>query len=542
MNKLFLSTVISLILFPFSLFAQISYGGMPYAVKNKLDPPKIESINNKELYFIDSAYSKDCSALEFAHILSFESSLGDEYWTVNKLANGDKLYRLGIESSAALNIGLYFKNVYIPEGAEVFFYEPEMNYFYGSYNHTNNTESGFFSSELIVGDKIVVEYYEPKSVSGKGSLELFEVLHAYRSSFFRANKDFGDSGECEVNVNCSEGWGKAQQKDAVVRLLIKSGNAGIWCTGTLINNTSLDKTPYVLTADHCGKFSSEEDLLLWRIYFDYQSSGCANPEIEPERKTVVGCTKVAASSNTEELGSDFFLIRLIDEIPIEYLPYFIGWNRDGSGSSQGFTIHHPQGDIKKISLFTDPLEGANYSDGINRGFWKVSWSQTANGHGVTEPGSSGSPIFDDEGYLIGTLSGGAASCSALTAPDYYGKFSVHWEDNGLAIDQQLAPWLDPENTGLSKLEGIYLGIDEFKTDQKKGFTLVPNPAKNNIRIQLKIQSRDVKVDLFSISGQKLRTYYFVDSSNINISNLSKGIYLVKLTSESQTYVNKLIVE
>jgi lysyl endopeptidase len=150
------------------------------------------------------------------------------------------------------------------------------------------------------------------------------------------------------------------------------------------------------------------------------------------------------SSNTEELGSDFFLIRLIDEIPIEYLPYFIGWNRDGSGSSQGFTIHHPQGDIKKISLFTDPLEGANYSDGINRGFWKVSWSQTANGHGVTEPGSSGSPIFDDEGYLIGTLSGGAASCSALTAPDYYGKFSVHWEDNGLAIDQQLAPWLDPK--------------------------------------------------------------------------------------------------
>jgi hypothetical protein len=47
----------------------------------------------------------------------------------------------------------------------------------------------------------------------------------------------------------------------------------------------------------------------------------------------------------------------------------------------------------------------------------VVWSE-----GTTEPGSSGAGLFDRRGRYRGTLSGGFASCSLRTEPDWYGRF------------------------------------------------------------------------------------------------------------------------
>lgn len=543
MNKRIQFLLITLFVLPISLLAQLTHGGTPLALNNKLDQPQLTKTDNSELYYIDSSYSKTCSAMEFARFLEFETTLGDSKWTIDKLENGDKLYRLKIKSDEALAVALYFKDFYIPKGANLFVYDPGLEEVFGAYTHENNTKEGYFSTEMISGDEIVVEVYEPQSVEGETKMHLFEVLHAYRRPFASLEKDFGDSGNCEVNVNCPEGNGKTNQKDAVLRLLIKSGSSGLWCTGSLINNTRQDRTPYVLTADHCGKFSSDDDMLQWRFYFHYQSANCENPAEEPQLKTLIGCELIAASNNTGELGSDFFLVKLTKDIPEGYNPYFIGWNRDGVASDHGYTIHHPQGDIKKISTYSDPLISDTYSSGgIVNGYWKVTWSETTSGHGVTEGGSSGSPIFDKNGYLIGTLTGGQASCAALLAPDYYGKFSVHWQNNGNESDEQLAPWLDPDNTGQMKLSGVYLDIEELQAGDRKGFTLLPNPARELVEIRLEDQIQDVQVDLLNINGQLIHTYYFSNSSTINISGLSKGVYLVKVTSSSLSYIKKLVKE
>jgi hypothetical protein len=541
-NRVQLILAVAILSFPLFLSAQFSQGGIPYALKEKMSLPPLNIVDNSELYDIDSSYTKDCSAMEFARFLPMEVVLGSPKWQTNILASGDQLHRLAISSPGAKAIALYFKDFHIPGGASLFFYDPELEEYYGSYTSENNSEQGFFCSEMLAGDKIVVEYYEPKQVAGEGSMKLFEILHAYRTPFSHANKDFGDSGDCEVNVNCPEGYGKANQKNAVLRLLIKNGSSGSWCTGTLVNNTSVDKTPYVLTADHCGKYSSDEDMNLWRFYFSYQSAGCENPEEEPNRKTLIGCEMIAASSNMGELGSDFFLVKLTSEIPASYNPYFIGWNRNGAISNQGYTIHHPQGDIKKISTYTEALSSATYPPGIANAYWEVHWAETTSGHGVTEGGSSGSPIFDNEGYLIGTLTGGQASCSALEAPDYYGKFAIHWEDNGSAPNVQLAPWLDPDNTGIQKLDGIYLDIDEFQQIEKSGLTLVPNPAKDHVKLLFDENIGHVQVDLYHVNGSLIHSYFFSNSSSINISNLPRGVYLLRLVDEQKSYVQKLIKE
>ena len=91
------------------------------------------------------------------------------------------------------------------------------------------------------------------------------------------------------------------------------------------------------------------------FYFNYESTNCDDPSIEPIARTMTGCTKVSASSNAGILGSDFFLILLNENIPDDINAYFMGWDRTGMLSSNGVTIHHPQGDIKKISTYDNEL-------------------------------------------------------------------------------------------------------------------------------------------------------------------------------------------
>lgn len=526
-----------------SLNAQISLGGQPYSFSQKLELPKFLASDPSELHYIDSTGSKDCNALEFARFLPLQSQLGDENWVITSLENGDQIYRMGIESKGALAIGAYFKDFYLPKGSRLYIYSADQEQLKGAFSDINNSKQGFFAAEYVLGDQLVIEYYEPTEVVGQGKFTLFEVLHAYKNvSEISSSKDFGDSGDCEINVNCPEGDGKNNQRDAVLRLLIKNGGSGVWCTGSLVNNTSEDRTPYVLTADHCGKYASEEDMQLWLFYFHYQSWACWTPTLEPEKKSLRGCVEIASSSNTGDLGSDFFMVKLIQDIPENYNPYFLGWNREGSASQSGFSIHHPQGDIKKISTYTQTLQSTSYSGGINNGFWEVVWSETETGHGVTEGGSSGSPIFDEEGYLIGTLTGGQASCSNLDAPDYYGKFSIHWKDNGTEVDQQLMPWLDPLQTGLLKMNGIYLGIDEHELLKQHLFQIVSNPVNEDLQLIFDERSQNFQIKLIDIQGRTIYDQMHLghEKMSIPVSFLPKGIYVVQVQSKNELESKKIL--
>jgi PKD repeat protein len=124
--------------------------------------------------------------------------------------------------------------------------------------------------------------------------------------------------------------------------------------------------------------------------------------------------------------------------------YWNGWNASTSPTTGGVSIHHPAGDIKKISTFSGNTVSTQWGTATGS-HWRVTWTANANGHGVTEGGSSGSPLFDNTGNIIGTLTGGGSFCTALSAPDQYGKMAFHWTNNGTTAIEQLKPWLDPAN-------------------------------------------------------------------------------------------------
>jgi PKD repeat protein len=131
----------------------------------------------------------------------------------------------------------------------------------------------------------------------------------------------------------------------------------------------------------------------------------------------------------------------------------------------GVSIHHPQGDVKMISTFTEPLVSSYYnsvSDDPDGKYWRVNWSETQNGHGVTEGGSSGSPIFDQDGLVVGSLTGGGASCTFLDYADYYGKLNVAWEPTTKNDSTKvLSYWLDPDHTEVLTLSGSDLDTNKM---------------------------------------------------------------------------------
>ena len=534
-----------------SLQAQISYGGEPASFRSK-KASKSEKIYTPKVSFSLEKHTfieKQCTAYEFGKALPFERKLQDPNFGTKQIdSDGNSIWTATITSENALALGLYFSDFYLPKGASLFVYSPDKKQVIGSFNHLNNTQSGLFATELIFGDKLVIEYNEPATVAGLGHFTIDEVLHAFRGvNDLKAASGFGGSGSCEVNVNCSEGVDYEKQINSVVRLLIKEGGSFYWCTGSVINNVENDRTPYILTADHCAADVSAADLEQLIVYFNYQSSTCEDPSIEPTPQTMTGATKIAASSNSGTMGSDFYLVELLQNIPEDYNAYFMGWDRTGDGSTNGVTIHHPQGDIKKISTYTSDLLTAtyNYTGAAVNGSWEVVWSATANGHGVTEGGSSGSPIYSQDGFIIGTLTGGWASCSALTEPDYYGKFDFHWDKNGSTNDTQLKPWLDPNNTGALFLSGVSVGIQEEAKLADNFFNLFPNPSNGQIvlRFNASAYGKTYSIRVSNMLGQSVyQNKLVVDNQlNLNLQYLQTGVYFLELEGEDHRQTQKISI-
>src|SRR6185503_6819663 len=123
---------------------------------------------------------------------------------------------------------------------------------------------------------------------------------------------------------------------------------------------------------------------------------------------------------------------------------FAGWDHSSLDASNATGIHHPNTDEKRISFEVDPTQTTSYlgttSPGDGTHVRVVDWDT-----GTTEPGSSGSPLFDQNHRIIGQLHGGFASCTSQTS-DYYGKFGVSWA-TGTTNSTRLSNWLDPLNTG-----------------------------------------------------------------------------------------------
>ena len=459
-----------LILLNFNSIAQVREDLLPKSsiFSAKLFPAPASQVLS---FDITSAVDLDKRDDKLGHMPKFARAIATDIglsnsgtWTT--LPNGDRTWRIMISAPGALGLIPCYDAFFIPLGATLHVYTPQRDEMIGAFVSGNNPADGHYNTGLIHGNVCVVEYYEPAAVSGMGRLHINEVGYAYRMVPGRkASRDFGDSSPCEVNVNCSEGNNWQDQKNAVVRILVKTGSNFGWCSGTIVNNTSQDCTPYILSADHCYQdetnnyvSATTSDLNQWIFYFNYEAPGCANPSAQGSlgNHFLTGCSFRAASlDNGGDNGSDFVLIKANGSIPLSYNPYYAGWSNLTTPSHAGVSIHHPNADIKKISTYSTTLISSQWGNTVSNTHWQVQWAPTLNGDGVTEPGSSGSPIFDLNKHVVGTLTGGGSDCSTPQINDFYGQIAYDWSSNGATANKRLQDWLDPGATGAQTFDGQY---------------------------------------------------------------------------------------
>ncbi|MFV0538413.1 MAG: trypsin-like peptidase domain-containing protein [Dysgonomonas sp.] len=421
----------------------------------------------------------------------------------------ENIWKLAVGVPLSKGFYISMEDFYLPKGAQLFAYNKDNFENAIVFSHEDNPNGGPYSIEDLTGDNVILEYVANKNITEKPKIHLLDIGYKYSDETGNVS-GFGTAASCMINVNCTQGVQWQTQKKGVVRLRIRKTtdgeNEGSGCTGTLINNTNNDKTPYILTAYHCLENVDISNPDNFSVFFNYESPSCENTGTRPSYKFHRGANvKVAIPISG---GSDGVLLQLTGTIPEDWDVYFNGWDRNNTNNvTNGAVIHHPQGDIKKITLYDKALTTGQW-DGTSplNSFWIVSYSE-----GSTEKGSSGSSIFNQNGLVIGTLTGGNSSCSAPSASDFYGKFGYHWDK---ASDENLhmSKYLDPINSGQAVLAGLHNNpnLDEELILSKSNINLLPNSSST--------------INILSGNGD-----YVITSSDNNIATteLSGNVITIK---------------
>lgn len=371
------------------------------------------------------------SALRFAEPVDvFLSPNNAGTW--ENLSDGSRLWRLAIDSAGARNLSIALRRFEMPAGAKLWIYDRDQSLIQGPYTAADRTPEGELWPAMVDGQELIVEVYVPAGAADP-DLVIHRVHHGFKSFGPTSDNDgFADKqGNCQNDVVCSEADPWRRQIRAVAWYSIQGEGV---CTGTLMNNTRRDDKPLFLSADHCGITRNNVSSMV--VYWNYESPTCGR---------LAGGSRSDNQSGAKFLSSygpsDFVLVELNQKPRTSSRVYYSGWNAVNQAPRRAVGIHHPNLDEKSISFNNQRLT----TDGNTH--WEIVWND-----GTTEPGSSGSCIFDPDGYCVGTLTSGESYCWNPQGPDQYGRMSVHWNGGG-AKANSLRQWLDPAGTGQKKLAG-----------------------------------------------------------------------------------------
>ncbi|MCF8237221.1 MAG: carboxypeptidase regulatory-like domain-containing protein [Saprospiraceae bacterium] len=311
----------------------------------------------------------------------------------------------------------------------------------------------FFTLGPVAGERCFLQYDTPGTPVGFSFNRIYYAFDQdYRPDLEAAGRSrglgFDASLPCNVNVACVNDADIHLVAKSAVRIMCVFQEGISWCTGALVNNTKQDKIPYILSAFHC-QYGYTPLYQFWAYHFRYEGTTCTNPTEEPSFLKVSG-----SQLRAKWADSDFLLLEMDESPPEAWESHYAGWNRtDNYTPSLAFMVHHPSADIKKVSVDSQAITiwqtPVNWSNGIKTP--ALHHYRVYLDLGTSEPGSSGAPFFDPQGKIIGQLNGGAASCTSNAL--WYGRFHRSWTGGGTSATR-LRDWLDPDNTGVSTLNGL----------------------------------------------------------------------------------------
>jgi hypothetical protein len=284
-------------------------------------------------------------------------------WTT--LSNGARQWQVIVKTEGAEALSYLFEKFYLHGGSTLRIQNLQGQDVHPVLTSKDVETHGMANAALCAGSAHILTLTEPVYTTPSEIL-IDRVMYNYRSTGYGSAEKINESDPCEVNVNCSpvgDAW--QDEKRGVARIYVVEGNQAGWCSGSLVNNTAQDCKPYFLTALHCGVASTAANMNQWKFYFRYEAPTCVNPTSVGTLAShmINGCLRIAdANDGGGNTGSDFLLVKLgnnnneatvINNLKSTNInAYWNGWNANTAATTGGVSIHHPAGDIKKISTFT----------------------------------------------------------------------------------------------------------------------------------------------------------------------------------------------
>lgn len=593
------------------LQAQQSKGGFPLSFQSQqlqkqqvpllqFSSPDFTSILKKELQDQIKGVAKPYMVSTFvASNISLENS-----GTIEYLKDGSKVWRLAIQIPGSKAISLYYDRFALPEGVRYFLTNQNKRQILGAYTASNNTKYQNFVTEPVQGDYVYLEM----NISAGVSLSAIQFHVDKLSAYYRGVDDLNEFAEeqsgavvlrptddmpgtspCHINAMCPIPniplTRYEKERAASVKITALSQDGAGFCSGTLINNTGNNKNgtcqPLLLTASHCDGSNSysSQDFSQWMFKFNYQYADCDGPTKVSPSPTYDGAAFKSRSyypsfntgtSGNSSMVSDFLLLEL-NSLPAATNTYLAGWNRNLDIAAEfnqdyyNFFIgfHHPNGDIKKKSWGIFIAGNGTFNQNVvSATHWNMTFT-----NGGTQPGSSGSGLFDVDGLLIGDLSGGQ-SANPSCGPTYgssglYSKLSYGWENDfdqtnfpaHAGAQSQLKPWLDPANTNVSKLgptkvdcsDMPNVSIHSLQEQLNKSINIYPNPSKTGlIHSQFNfVKNQTIQVSVYNTLGKLQKVFHVADvlsqDYQFDCSDLADGIYMMRFDIDNYQVSKKFII-
>ncbi len=414
----------------FCVNAQVIYEpGTPVGLTGKVDVKALPDITTQRFDPTSLGPKGNCPGCKVMPIGKVFRYNVDFKKTARMIKSGDEnIWYLRVTSPQGQAISLTFSKLSMRPGDKLYIYAADGSFSFGPITYRNNKPGGLLPTRYFPARDLVIEFHEQAGTQEDNDFFVKDII-VY-------TKRLGDSQACEVNISCPEGAQWQTEKKAVAKIVFTSGHSQYLCTGALVANTSADREPYFLTANHCISNNNEAQSAVF--YFNYESTDCAGQNVL-QGQTISGSALIATGSRGSTDHLDFTLLRLSVMPPYNYAPYFAGWSRvsDPTAIDSSVCIHHPSGDIKKISKdLNNPGVGSFSGYDANTHWHILAWDI-----GTTEGGSSGSPLFNPNKRIIGDLTGGEASCDN-NVNDYFAQFYQSW-DKYADSTMQLKHWLDP---------------------------------------------------------------------------------------------------
>lgn len=372
--------------------------------------------------------------------------------------DGGRVLVVQINASGALGLRVHLTDLQLPGGASFLLYNPDApdDEVFGPVDAQTLDGATEFWTATVFASRAHLEFRVPAGSDPDAvAFRLAEILHLYRAPFAEffgavdtstdlstdaapASLPIEKVGTCHSDISCYSTWKTPGKSVAMISFV--EGGGGYLCSGCLMNDKDAGSwINYFLTANHCVDSSTVASTI--EFYWFYETSECNGtaPSRSWVPRTTGGATLLATMSDSA--GTDFTFLRMRNNPPSGVV--YAGWNVAQPGSAETLVaIHHPEGSHKRIAL------GSKVSSDSR--FWTVRWNR-----GVTEGGSSGSPLLNASQQVIGQLWGGYSSCENPSGIDRYGRFDVTYPI--------VRTWLDPATNPavVKEISKIHFASERF---------------------------------------------------------------------------------